>query len=76
MARSFTLADISTWPPHERRVFVLEHLVRAHEDDLVKVEAMCRANPDSTLHAGQAADARVIIGVLNEILGEWRAAST
>ncbi len=74
MARPFTLADISNWPPHERRVFVLEHLVRAHEDDLAKVEALCRAEPGSTLHPGRAADLRVLIRELNEILGEERAA--
>ena len=76
MARPFTLADTLTWPPHERRVFVLEHLIRAHEDDLANVEALCRTNPDSTPHANRAADLRVIIRVLNEMLDERRAAST
>ena len=75
MARPFTLADTLTWPPHERCVFVLEHLIRAHGDDLANVEALCRANPDSTPHADRAADLRVIIRVLNEILDERRAAS-
>ena len=76
MARPFSLADTVTWPPHEQRVFVLEHLLRAHESDLVGLEALCRANPDSELRAGRAADSCVIIRVLNDILGEWRAAST
>jgi hypothetical protein len=76
MARQFTLADTVTWPPREQRVFVLEHLLRAHEDDLVSLEASCRANPDSAPHASRAADSRVIIRVLNDILAEWRPAST
>jgi len=76
MARPFTLTDTLTWPPHERRVFVLEHLIRAQEDDLAKVEAQCRADPNSTLHAGRAADLRVVVRVLNEILDERRTAAT
>jgi hypothetical protein len=76
MARPFTLADTLTWPLHEQRVFVLEHLIRVHEDDLADVEALCRAKPDSALHAGRAADSRVVIRVLSDILAEWRAAST
>ncbi len=74
MARQFNLADISTWPPHERRVFVLEHLIRAQEDDLSNIEALCRAEPDSTRHASRAADLRVLVRVLNEILDAERAA--
>jgi hypothetical protein len=75
MARPFNLADTSTWPPHEQRVFVLEHLIQTQEDELAKVEAQCRTEPNSTLPAGRAAGLRVIIRVLNEILSEGRAAS-
>ncbi len=70
MARPFTLADVANWPPHEQRVFVLEHLIQAHEDELVNLEAPSCANPDSALHAGRPADLRVIIRVLKDILAE------
>ncbi len=75
MARPFSLADVSNWPPHEQRVFVLEQLIQAHQGDLADVEASCRANPDSAPHAGRAADLRLIVRVLNDILAECRAAS-
>jgi hypothetical protein len=45
MARLFTLADVSNWPPYEQRVFVLEHLIRVQEDDLVRLEATGRSAP-------------------------------
>ncbi len=75
MARPFHLTDIGMWPPHEQRVFVLEHLIQAHEDDLAKVETLSRTNPDSTPHTARAADLRVLIRVLHEILNAERASS-
>ncbi len=75
MAKQFSLADVATWPTHERRIFVLEYLIQVQENELAKVEARCRADPDSTLDTGRAADLRVLIRELNEILNETRASS-
>ena len=73
MARLFNLADISTWPPHEQGIFVLEKLIQTHEQELANLEAQSGTNPESSRDAGRAADLRVIVRVLKDILVKWRA---